>query len=88
MLDLLRQLNREEGKTIVMVLHDLNLACRYADHLVAVHQRRAFAQGAPAAVLTQTLVREVFALECRIIADPYFGTPLCIPFGREVPPCA
>lgn len=87
-LDLLRQLNREEGKTIVMVLHDLNLACRYADHLVAVHQRRAFAQGAPAAVLTQALVREVFALECRIIADPYFGTPLCIPFGREVPPCA
>ena len=46
------------------------------------------AQGAPAAVLTQALVREVFALECRIIADPYFGTPLCIPFGREVPPCA
>ncbi len=87
-LDLLRQLNREEGKTIVMVLHDLNLACRYADHLVAVHQRRAFAQGAPADVLTEALVREVFALECRIIADPYFGTPLCIPVGREVPPCA
>lgn len=87
-LDLLRQLNREEGKTVVMVLHDLNLACRYADHLVAVHQRTAYAQGAPAEVLTQALVHEVFALDCRIIADPYFGTPLCIPFGREVPPCA
>jgi iron complex transport system ATP-binding protein len=84
-LDLLRELNRQHGKTIIMVLHDLNLACRYADHMVAVHNRTAFAQGAPAAILDEALVKTVFNLDCRIIADPFFHTPLCIPFGREKP---
>ncbi|EBV5085267.1 ABC transporter ATP-binding protein [Salmonella enterica subsp. enterica serovar Minnesota] len=85
-LDLLRELNRQEQKTIVMVLHDLNLACRYADHLVAVHNRTVFAQGAPATILNEALVKTVFDLNCRIIEDPFFATPLCIPFGRECPP--
>lgn len=84
-LDLLRDLNRQANKTIVMVLHDLNLACRYADHMVAVHQRTAFAQGRPADILSEEVVKEVFGLNCRIITDPFFGTPLCIPFGRERP---
>jgi iron complex transport system ATP-binding protein len=84
-LDLLRDLNRFENKTIIMVLHDLNLACRYADHMVAVHERTAFAQGRPEDVLTQALVKTVFDLNCRIIPDPFFGTPMCIPFGRELP---
>ena len=84
-LDLLRELNRQEGKTIVMVLHDLNLACRYADHMVAVHQRTAYAQGKPADILSEELVKTVFDLNCRIIADPFFHTPLCIPFGRDIP---
>ncbi|WP_027349775.1 ABC transporter ATP-binding protein [Halotalea alkalilenta] len=85
-LDLLRELNRGEGKTIIMVLHDLNLACRYADHMVAVHQRTVFAQGRPDDILTEALVKTVFDLDCRVIPDPFFGTPLCIPFGREAPP--
>jgi len=84
-LDLLRELNRNEGKTIVMVLHDLNLACRYADHMLVVHERGVFAQGKPEAILTETLVKTVFDLNCRIIPDPFFSTPLCIPFGREQP---
>ncbi|WP_407310641.1 ABC transporter ATP-binding protein [Pseudomonas sp. nanlin1] len=84
-LDLLRDLNRQQNKTIVMVLHDLNLACRYADHMIAVHDQRAFAQGRPETILTEALVKQVFNLNCRIIADPFFGTPLCIPFGRELP---
>ena len=84
-LDLLRELNREEGKTIIMVLHDLNLACRYADHMIAVHQRTAYAQGTPADILTEALVKTVFDLDCRIIPDPFFHTPLCIPFGRDIP---
>lgn len=84
-LDLLRELNRQEGKTIVMVLHDLNLACRYADHMVAVHQRTAYAQGKPADILSEELVKMVFDLDCRIIPDPFFHTPLCIPFGRDIP---
>lgn len=85
-LNLLRELTRQEQKTIVMVLHDLNLACRYADHLVAVHNRTVFAQGAPATILNEALVKTVFDLNCRIIEDPFFATPLCIPFGRECPP--
>lgn len=70
---------------VLDLLRDLNLACRYADHMVAVHQRTAFAQGRPADILTEALVKQVFDLNCRIIADPFFGTPLCIPFGRELP---
>lgn len=85
-LDLLRELNRREGKTVVMVLHDLNLASRYADHMVAVHGRRVCAQGRPGQILDEALVRQVFGLECRIIPDPFFGTPLCIPFGRDIAP--
>ncbi|MBG6244799.1 iron ABC transporter ATP-binding protein [Candidatus Symbiopectobacterium sp. 'North America'] len=84
-LDLLRELNEQHSKTIVMVMHDLNLACRYAHHMVAVHQRGVFAQGAPQAILTETLIKTVFDLDSRIIADPVFGTPLCIPLGRYAP---
>lgn len=82
-LDLLRSLNRREKKTVVMVLHDLNLACRYADRLIAVHNRTVYAQGAPVEILTETLVKTVFDLNCRIIEDPFFATPLCIPFSRD-----
>jgi len=82
-LELLRGLNQQQGKTIIMVLHDLNLACRYADHLVAVHRGRVYAQGAPQEIMTETLVRKVFNLRCRIIDDPFFHTPLCIPFPGE-----
>lgn len=84
-LDLLRELNRQQRKTIVMVLHDLNLACRYADHMVAVHDRGVYAQGAPGDILDEEMIKTVFNLDCRIIEDPFFHTPLCIPFGRERP---
>ncbi|AMO48480.1 ABC-type cobalamin/Fe3+-siderophore transport system ATPase component [Enterobacter sp. FY-07] len=83
-LELLRMLNRQQEKTIVMVLHDLNLACRYADHLVAVHDGRVYAQGAPQQIMSETLVQDVFNLRCRIIDDPFFHTPLCIPFPGEL----
>ncbi|WP_182058154.1 ABC transporter ATP-binding protein [Pantoea sp. ME81] len=79
-LELLRDLNQTHGKTIVMVLHDLNLASRYADHLVAVHDGRVYAQGAPGDIMTEALVNKVFNLQCRIIEDPFFRSPLCIPF--------
>ncbi|QBE47462.1 ABC transporter ATP-binding protein [Leucobacter triazinivorans] len=82
-LDLLRELNRQRGTTIVMVLHDLNLAARYADVLVAVREGSIYAAGAPTAVLDPSLVREVFALDCRVIPDPVAGTPLVIPIGRH-----
>ncbi|WFF42611.1 ABC transporter ATP-binding protein [Salinicola endophyticus] len=81
-LELLVSLNRDAGKTIVMVLHDLNLACRYADHIVAIREGRVHAQGRPQAVITRERVKEIFQLECRVIEDPFFHTPLCIPFGK------
>lgn len=82
-LDLLYELNQAEGRTIVMVLHDLNQACRYADHLVAIWKGRVYAQGKPAQVMTQTMVEDVFGLACRIVKDPVVGTPMCIPIGRK-----
>ena len=82
-LDLLHDLNRERGKTIIMVLHDLNHACRYASHIIALSSGRIAAQGKPGEIVTESMVREVFGIECRIIADPVTDTPLCIPLGRR-----
>ncbi|MEV5826675.1 ABC transporter ATP-binding protein [Spirillospora sp. NPDC052242] len=82
-LDLLTDLNRSRGTTIVMVLHDLNLAARYADHLIALADGRVHASGAPADVLTEDVVRTVFDLESRIIEDPVSGRPLMLPIGRH-----
>jgi iron complex transport system ATP-binding protein len=82
-LDLLTDLNRERGTTIVMVLHDLNLAARYADHLVAVKAGRISAAGAPEAVLDARLVREVFAMDSQVITDPVSGRPLVLPISRH-----
>lgn len=82
-LDLLTDLNRDRGTTIVMVLHDLNLAARYADHLVAVAGGRVHAAGDPADVLTADTVRAVFGLDSRVITDPVSGRPLMLPVGRH-----
>lgn len=82
-LDLITDLNRREHRTVVMVLHDLNQACRYADHVVAMKSGRIAAEGTPAEVITADLVRDVFALRCRITPDPVSGTPLVIPMGRH-----
>lgn len=81
-LDLLLDLN-EQGRTIVMVLHDLNQACRYADHLVAMRQGEIVAQGAPSLIVDEALIREVFQMECHVTVDPITGTPLCVPIGRK-----
>lgn len=80
-MDLLHDLNRQ-GKTIIMVLHDLNQACRYADHLVALRAGQIEAEGNPADILTEDLVERVFGIACRIIPDPVAGTPLVVPIGR------
>ncbi|MDT0308385.1 ABC transporter ATP-binding protein [Streptomyces sp. DSM 44917] len=85
-LDLITDLNRNEGRTVVMVLHDLNQACRYADHLIAMKEGRVVAEGAPAAVITRETVAEVFGLRCRIDPDPVSGTPMVIPLGRHHAP--
>lgn len=82
-LDLLVDLNRDRGTTIVLVLHDLNLAARYADHLVALEGGVVRAVGEPGAVLTEAVVRRVFGVESRVIVDPVSGTPLMLPIGRH-----
>ncbi|CEA09732.1 putative siderophore transport system ATP-binding protein YusV [Arthrobacter saudimassiliensis] len=82
-LDLLTDLNQSRGTTIVMVLHDLNLAARYADHLVALAAGRLHAAGSPEEVLTQETVRAVFGLENQVITDPSSGKPLMLPLGRH-----
>ncbi|GAA2104144.1 MULTISPECIES: ABC transporter ATP-binding protein [Brevibacterium] len=82
-LDLLTDLNRSEGTTIVMVLHDLNLAARYADRLVAVHGGTVHAQGTSEEVLTEETVQQVFGLRSRVIGDPVSGRPLVLPLGRH-----
>ncbi|AKS38529.1 ABC transporter [Anoxybacillus gonensis] len=81
-LDLLFTLHEQEKRTIVMVLHDLNLACRYAHHIVAIRDKTVYAQGKPEKIISRELVKDVFQLDCEVIYDPLFGTPLCIPYGR------
>ncbi|MCM3656618.1 ABC transporter ATP-binding protein [Agromyces mediolanus] len=82
LLDLLTSLNRERGTTIVMVLHELNLAARYADHLVVMSGGRVVAEGEPARVLDRDTVHGAFGLEAEVIDDPVSGGPLIVPIGR------
>ena len=81
-LDLLYDLNEREDRTIAMVLHDINLACRYAHHIVAVKEGQVHAKGRPEEIVNEQFIRDVFGMESRIAADPIFGTPMCIPFGK------
>lgn len=87
-LDLLIDVNRASGTTVVMVLHDLNLACRYADHLIAMRDGAIVAEGAPADIVTAELVREVFELDSIIQPDPVSGTPTVVAIGRHHRPRA
>lgn len=80
-LALLRDLNRNYGRTIVMVLHDLNQAAQYADHLVSIVKGKIYEEGPPEKVFTKNMIQDVFGLECCIIENPVDQTPLCIPVG-------
>jgi iron complex transport system ATP-binding protein len=82
-LDLVTDLNRQRGTTVAIVLHDLNLAARYADNVIALKGGAVVAVGSPLEVVTEGLVRDVFGLESRVIPDPVSGTPLIIPIGRH-----
>lgn len=84
LLELLADLNAE-GRTVVAVLHDLNHACRYASHLVAMRAGAILAEGRPSDVVTEQLVEAMFGLPCTVIDDPVSHTPLIVPLGRHRP---
>ncbi len=87
-LDLVDQLNSDRGRTVVVVLHDLNLACRYAHHLVAMRDGAIVASGRPEEVITEHSVREVFGMDCVVTTDPVSHTPLVVPIGARRSPAA
>jgi iron complex transport system ATP-binding protein len=81
-LDLLDRLVAERARTVVMVLHDINQACRYADHLVALRDGRIHAAGPPGDIVDGAFIHDVFGLEASVIEDPVTGTPLCVPISQ------
>jgi iron complex transport system ATP-binding protein len=80
-LDLLKRLNETEGITVVMVLHDINQAARYAHQLIALRDGKVVAQGTPSSVITPETLESVFGIQARVIADPVTGHPMCIPLS-------
>lgn len=83
LLELLSELNRQQGYTLAAVLHDLNQACRYATHLIALKEGKIVAEGAPGEIVSAELIEQVYGLKCMIIEDPVAGTPLVVPLGRS-----
>jgi iron complex transport system ATP-binding protein len=84
-LDLIADLNVTRGRTVVMVLHDLNHAARYAAHVLAMKDGEIVAAGRPYEVVTQEVVRNVFGLDCLVVPCPVSGRPLVVPKGRHDP---
>ena len=81
-LDLIRYLNVEHGLTVVMVLHDLNQAARYAGRIVVLRDGRVYAEGPPAAVLTPAALRDVFGVDGRVLRGPDGVEMVIVPVGR------
>ncbi len=77
LMKMLRKLN-QQGKTIVTVLHDINQACRYCDHLIVMQSGKVVSEGTPSEVLTSELLAKVFELEAEIHSDPIANTPMCV----------
>ncbi|APE35516.1 ABC transporter [Nocardia mangyaensis] len=82
-LDLVDRLHADYGRTVVMVLHDLNLAIRYSDELIVMSEGRIIARGRPAQVVTADLLREVFGLDATVLTDPVSGRPMIVPIGTR-----
>lgn len=82
-MNLLEKLNKEQKRTIIMVVHDLNHAARYAQHLVALKAGTVLYEGRPETVMTCDMLRDVFNIDADIIPDPRTGAPLCLPYGVQ-----
>ena len=83
LLDLLADLNEERGTTMIMVLHELNQAARYADYLVGMCKGEILYCGTPAEVFHREMLRDVFGIDAEIMSDPRGGRPLCIPYFMD-----
>jgi ferric enterobactin transport system ATP-binding protein len=83
LLELLSALNEQQGFTLAAVLHDLNQACRYANHIIALREGVIVAQGDPKEIVTAELIERIYGMRCMIIDDPVAGTPLVVPLGRR-----
>lgn len=81
-LELVDSLRQKLGRTVVMVLHDLNLAVRYSDYLVVMKDGQVIASGAPAEIITAELLQQAFDLRARVIEDPETGDPLIVPLRK------
>ncbi|TSD47357.1 ABC transporter ATP-binding protein [Rhodococcus sp. KBS0724] len=82
-LDLVDQLHEEMGRTVVMILHDLNLAVRYSDHLIVMRDGAIVASGVPKDIISTELLLDVFGLEAAVIDDPVSDRPLIVPIGTR-----
>lgn len=82
-LDLLVDLNRKKGTTILMILHDINLSARYADYIFAMKNGGLIAEGIPNNIINRELIKTVFDLDCNVVQDPVSKTPMIVPIGRH-----
>jgi iron complex transport system ATP-binding protein len=80
-LELVEQLNRERNMTVVLVLHDLNHAARFASRMIALKEGRIVADGPPVEILTPALLADLFGVRAHIMTDPETGTPVCLPYA-------
>jgi iron complex transport system ATP-binding protein len=82
-LDVLRRLNQEHGRTIIMVLHDLNMAARYATHMVVIGSGKVLCQGSPWDIMQPHILATAFGVEATILRDPKSGSPICVPYNSQ-----
>jgi iron complex transport system ATP-binding protein len=80
-LELLRRLNREDGSTVVVVIHELNLAAKFADHIVGMKAGQVRFEGAPEQVFTEKNLRELYDIDAQILRDPARGYPVCVDYA-------
>lgn len=81
-LDIVKSLNEQHNCTIVMVLHDINHAARYSDHLIAMRKGIIMQTGTPQEILSAEVMRKVFNIDARIMEDPVTNTPVC--YGYDI----
>ncbi len=79
-LQLLKKLNKEEGKTIALVIHDLNMAARFSDHMIAIKDGKIATEGTPKEIMTTDVLRDVFNMDAVIVEDPRYGAPTVITY--------